>query len=70
LLGTIQVNTSPSIFPMLRKPRKLWYDSHIRSAIKAHAHALLQTIHDKILAKTSLVCTHRKSNVRKSLVVK
>jgi ribosomal protein S18 acetylase RimI-like enzyme len=23
LLGTIQVNTSPSIFPMLRKPRKL-----------------------------------------------
>jgi ribosomal protein S18 acetylase RimI-like enzyme len=24
LLGTIQVNTSPSIFPMLRKPRKLY----------------------------------------------
>jgi ribosomal protein S18 acetylase RimI-like enzyme len=23
LLGTIQINTSPSIFPMLRKPRKL-----------------------------------------------
>ena len=26
LLDTIQVNTSPPIFPMLRKPSKLWFD--------------------------------------------